>query len=227
MPRNFSDIVDASDRMDLIIMRVFHFIATASGMLREPQAVKETIFDDDGIQMANAPVLDEIYAWQSASEYILIHSRTPAGDHNFIRATMMRILSVMLSTVVRSAFFDMHKPELHDVFLPEYCEIVALCSSAVSHRGFLRSFVFDDGIMPSLFVVIIKCRDRMLRQEAVRVLKESIPRREGVWDSVIVAKIGERLLELEEDTVRPKLLRLKTFREQGPYLLLLETTFTH
>jgi hypothetical protein len=94
----------------------------------------------------------------------------------FIPATILRINSVMLDTTVRAAFFDRLKPELHDMFLPEHCEIVALAACLVDRQDFLKTFVFDAWFLPALFLVLTKSRDRLLRQEVVRVLKEVTPR---------------------------------------------------
>jgi hypothetical protein len=63
------------------------------------------------------------------------------------------------------------------------------------------SFALDLGIVPPLFVVATKCRDRKLRREAVRLLLSS-PRREGMWDSILCGKVGEWIMEVEEEGMR-------------------------
>lgn len=64
------------------------------------------------------------------------------------------------------------------------------------------SFALDLGIVPPLFVVATKCRDRKLRREAIRLLMSS-PRREGMWDSVLCGKVGRWIMEVEEEDMRP------------------------
>jgi hypothetical protein len=63
------------------------------------------------------------------------------------------------------------------------------------------SFALDLGIVPPLFVVATKCRDRKLRREAIRLLASS-PRREGMWDSILCAKVSQWIMEVEEDGMR-------------------------
>jgi hypothetical protein len=78
----------------------------------------------------------------------------------------------------------------------------------VAHPGFSKGFVFDIGIISSLSLVVTLCPDRMLRKEAVEVLKSMRPRREGVWDSRVCAEAGERSIakeEREEEMIDPEL----------------------
>jgi len=64
------------------------------------------------------------------------------------------------------------------------------------------SFALDLGIVPPLFVVATKCRDRKLRRDAIRLLLAS-PRREGMWDSNICARVGQWIMEIEEEDLPP------------------------
>jgi hypothetical protein len=71
--------------------------------------------------------------------------------------------------------------------------------------GFMHikaSFALDLGIVPPLFVVATKCRDRKLRREAIRLLFSS-PRREGMWDSILSGRVGEWIIEIEEEGLSP------------------------
>ncbi|KAI9149197.1 mercuric reductase [Paramyrothecium foliicola] len=59
------------------------------------------------------------------------------------------------------------------------------------------SFAADMGIVPPLFLVATKCRDPVLRRQAIQLLRSSA-RREGMWDSSMIAKIAEWIMILEE-----------------------------
>jgi len=63
------------------------------------------------------------------------------------------------------------------------------------------SFALDLGIVPPLFVVATKCRDRKIRREAIRLLMSS-PRREGMWDSILCGKVSQWMMEVEEEGMR-------------------------
>ncbi|KAK0123739.1 hypothetical protein ONS95_008746 [Cadophora gregata] len=64
------------------------------------------------------------------------------------------------------------------------------------------SFALDLGIVPPLFVVATKCRDRKLRREAIRLLMSS-PRREGMWDSILSGRVGSWIMHIEEAGLTP------------------------
>ncbi|KAK0614094.1 hypothetical protein B0T14DRAFT_539695 [Immersiella caudata] len=64
-------------------------------------------------------------------------------------------------------------------------------------RHIKPSFSADLGIVPPLFVVATKCRDRATRHKAIQLLKSS-PRREGMWDSELTARIAMWIADIEE-----------------------------
>lgn len=60
------------------------------------------------------------------------------------------------------------------------------------------SFSADLGIVPPLFVVATKCRDPTVRRQAIQLLMSS-SRREGMWDSELIARIGMWIMAIEEE----------------------------
>ncbi|TPX09641.1 uncharacterized protein E0L32_009114 [Thyridium curvatum] len=60
------------------------------------------------------------------------------------------------------------------------------------------SFSADLGIVPPLYVVATKSRDRQIRRQAIQLLRSS-SRREGMWDSELMARIGMWVTEIEEE----------------------------
>lgn len=65
-------------------------------------------------------------------------------------------------------------------------------------RHIKPSFSADLGIVPPLYVVATKCRDPILRRQAIQLLRSSA-RREGMWDSELTARIGMWIAEVEEE----------------------------
>lgn len=60
------------------------------------------------------------------------------------------------------------------------------------------SFSADLGIVPPLYVVATKCRNPVIRRQAIQLLRSS-SRREGMWDSELTARIGTWVMDIEED----------------------------
>lgn len=64
------------------------------------------------------------------------------------------------------------------------------------------SFSADLGIVPPLFVVATKCREPTVRRQAIQLLMSS-SRREGMWDSELIARIGMWIMAIEEEELGP------------------------
>ncbi|KAI4867237.1 hypothetical protein F4820DRAFT_414237 [Hypoxylon rubiginosum] len=83
--------------------------------------------------------------------------------------------------------FCYHQPPSPDDFGGQYAA-----------RHIKPSFSADLGIVPPLFVVATKCRDPLTRRKAIHLLRTS-SRREAMWDSELVARIGLWIAEIEEE----------------------------
>ncbi|KAI3553149.1 C6 zinc finger protein [Colletotrichum abscissum] len=68
----------------------------------------------------------------------------------------------------------------------------------------MPKFVFDTEVIPPLYYVSIKCRHPMLRRAAVNLLKQDAVtnRRENLWDAQMLAEIGKRCINIEEEAAR-------------------------
>jgi hypothetical protein len=64
------------------------------------------------------------------------------------------------------------------------------------HQGRLV-YHFDFGIVAPLFLTATKCRDRVVRRKAIKLLKAA-PLREGVSDSIYCGLMGEWTMHQEE-----------------------------
>lgn len=201
LPTEFCSILEAKYYFDIIATRIFHHLAIVqedkerairSLPTPPPDADQFSKEDFTGVEV-------ELLQWISAFEPLLKHSRSSGGEKDFTGATILSIHAKTLEISVRGAKFETSGPSPYDVFLPEYCEIVSLCQAAADHPRFVRSYVYDAGIVPVLFLVVVQCRDTLVRREAIAVLKAAYPRREGLWDSMMVARIGEVLMRAEEE----------------------------
>ncbi|RFU32386.1 hypothetical protein B7463_g3897, partial [Scytalidium lignicola] len=204
IPAAFQSLSEAKDYWEHILNRVFYFMATIPQLkyhakltetdIKEPQVFLRKVF-----YLFEEPA-SELYRWGEAFEPILQRCRTAAGDEDFIAAHVIKIQSLTINVSMRAAFLD--EAASYDMFLPDFCEIIALARALSEHHGFTRDFVFDPGagVIPCLFMAMAKSTDRDVRKEAVDVLHAIEPRREGVWESGTVACIGEEMLkDLDED----------------------------
>lgn len=91
-----------------------------------------------------------------------------------------------------------------DDYHAEFATAIQLASKLVAYEKShyresknIATFTIDGSIVPSLYVVSIKCRNSRIRREAVRLLRDH-PRREGLWDSALIARIGKLSIDIEE-----------------------------
>ena len=60
------------------------------------------------------------------------------------------------------------------------------------------TFTLESGIIPSLYLVALKCRTHSIRQEAIALLRKSRCQ-EGMWESALIAKFVAEIARLEYD----------------------------
>lgn len=75
--------------------------------------------------------------------------------------------------------------------------------------------MFDEGIILSLFVVVFTGQKSSVRREAIEILRQAAPRKEGLWDSLTVANLGEMLLGVEEKGPPPPRVAGANVDEEG------------
>lgn len=166
----------------------------------------------------------EFAHWHDAFSPLLNYATSPPGESMFLGAVTLHVQALAadllvsgssgstLSPPTRSSSQSMpagSSPMKSDRF-PTVQAILTFSRQLVAHPKFIKGFVFDIGIIPSLTKVIMVCPDRDLKQEAIDVLRSMEPRREGVWDSTAVAQAGETSMEedgrMDLDMIDPNLL---------------------
>jgi hypothetical protein len=175
--------------------------------------------------MEQASLANEINLWKRSFTPLLSFSLANGGKEA-ISALTMSISSITSQISLRSAFFI--NESAYDQFMPEFRAIVNKVTQLLNYESYplrassspsssssttpdppqpeekkepLIHFAFDIGIVPPLYLVIIKCRDRKLRRQALKLMEEN-PRREGVWDSVATVALSRWVIQLEEDGAR-------------------------
>ncbi|KAL8949544.1 MAG: hypothetical protein Q9222_004353 [Ikaeria aurantiellina] len=143
--------------------------------------------------------------WNKAFQAYL-DNRAATMDSKALRGAMLlkinaRVLSMHLEM---PAFSLLHFQTTWDDILPIFEEIVDLASTVLdaqadTDKKLARKPVFqlDQSIIGPLFSVAHKCRDPGIRRKAISLLY-SAPRQEGVWDSILTARVAERIMNLEE-----------------------------
>jgi hypothetical protein len=176
------------------------------------------------ISTAPETVKAQLAQWTAAMEPLYSYSQTLAGESTFVSAAILRIQAIVIGLTLcrtsesgHSGFFSKDDTLGIVAFAPsQYSshsgkgdatvaevqesitrmkEILKLCGKLVVHPRFTKSFVCGLGIIPPLWCILKMSPERELKVEAVRLLREMVPRVEGIWNSKAVAEAGE--LELK------------------------------
>ncbi|TVY16038.1 hypothetical protein LARI1_G007337 [Lachnellula arida] len=107
-----------------------------------------------------------------------------------------KCVSILLRRVPRDSEM------VFDAALSDFQYIVRTCALLFSSQEQTQlprnpRFSFEFGVVSALHLVATKCRDPVAKREAVDLLWSN-PRQEGMWDSVICARIGLWILNSEE-----------------------------
>jgi hypothetical protein len=164
----------------------------------------------------------ELSHWHDAFSSILNYSMTPGGDSIFVAAVILHIQALSSSLLVSKSLSSSQRGNVgsgstsahHEEDMEKLSTVRAIISFSrrlVAHPKFLRGFVFDVGIIPSLVHVWTLCPDRQMKIDAIEVLKSMVPRKEAFWDSSTAAIAGQKYLEREfmepgVDMIDPSLL---------------------
>jgi hypothetical protein len=138
-----------------------------------------------------------LHQWNMAFAPLYAESFTPKSNNNSIATAALRVRA--LSTEIASQRVCAKDPNSLSLLNLESREIVGLSKRVATDPSFRFSFVWDCGIVPGLSIVIAACMDMSIRKEALQVLKDIVPRREGAWDSLTAVKFGERCLGMSEN----------------------------
>ena len=165
-------------------------------------------------------LLAEIDAWFRAFDGLYRRAKSPAAKGSTLAAETLYAQALALSILLRgfgvspvdSPNYDASKPArlnfhlmnrtaatfAHPSFQAAH-NILSIGRKLVRDPAFVKGFVFDAGIVPSLWIIVMLCPDREFKMEATQILRSMEGRVECVWDSATVAETGEQALALVDE----------------------------
>lgn len=143
--------------------------------------------------------------WTKAVDGLLAHRSESIPPKTMKGITCLRItqrlaeISLELSVSV-NPFLE----TVWDGFLDDHKDIVRLAQSVlgpppdVPESAKMRcEFSLDMNLVAPLYAVAVRCREPDTRRQAISLLHQ-VPRVEGIWSSLIAARVAERMMTLEE-----------------------------
>jgi hypothetical protein len=138
--------------------------------------------------------IKDLDRWATAFESLFKRPPTPAFQHERRFATILRMHYIGLSVGLKQVF---RSDEVFlDSFHSQFAEMIELVE--VSLEGHDSVFSLGTQGIIVLDVVAKKCRDPLMRREAIKLLINK-SRREAFWDIVLTAKINMWIIDIEEE----------------------------
>ncbi|KAL8690533.1 MAG: hypothetical protein Q9224_004384 [Gallowayella concinna] len=144
--------------------------------------------------------------WTTAFQNFLKNNVTSMNSKSLQGAMVLKMNATLAASHLELGTYRLlHDLMCWDDIMPVYEEFVDLAAAVIdaqkaSNESLDQKPVFqlDHSIIGPLFSVGHKCRDPFLRRKAISMLY-SAPRQEGAWDSILTARVCERIMHLEEE----------------------------
>ena len=140
----------------------------------------------------------QLWEWFQAFAPLFHDSQISACREDFFTAAFLQINAKTTKIWLAGALI-VNKCD-YDRFYPDFKEIVDLSRSLIGHHRTAGGSFVGFGIILPLFCAGTMCRDRILRREAISLLRMT-GRMEGIWDSSVLASVATWIMMLEEDGI--------------------------
>ena len=139
------------------------------------------------------------HAWENAFKAFLSDKWESLDTLAQNGVRVLQMMTISAYTSLDSFTDDVTKETIWDKYFPQYKRSVELAEAILESSGNSHPyFCLEMNYVAPLYAVAHKCRDPKIRRKAVAVLYSS-SRQEGIWDSIMAARVAERLIQLEED----------------------------
>ena len=194
----FTSLDEARSYLFAEVIQLYNFSRRTADQYRYRQP------DTIGLEIiAESHKLDErLQKWLQSFDSFIERSSLTMSRKELECATLLRIHYKVTKIHLFNCLYT--EETVYDRSDDTFQDIVVLSESLLTTGSLSKSpsFIFslDLGIVQPLYYAATKCRYPPTRERAILLL-HSFPRQEGVWDSVVVAKLAERVKSIEEETL--------------------------
>jgi hypothetical protein len=145
------------------------------------------------LSLITSSALLKLKVWDKAFK----HLDTTQCDEEAIHALKLKrtftfiCFSIDTSRLEDETQWDNFKPQFESMM--EDVEVIMRTRNSKPKRV----FTLDGPVLVPLYFLATKCRYPILRRRAIALLKDE-ERQEGIWNSRAMAKVAERIMEIEE-----------------------------
>ncbi|ETI23387.1 hypothetical protein G647_05188 [Cladophialophora carrionii CBS 160.54] len=199
----FLNAHEARDYLERILLQI-------CDVMHSPEPVEA----DDARRLCVKGLMDDLNAWASAYDSTLALLESQMDKVEAFACRVLRMYHTM-AVIMADTACECDDELQYDRHTAHFLSIIeqALEMRKVALNGKIREKYFgpegglphsigDMGLITPLYYVAVKCRVRRLRVHAIRLLEEE-PRKEGIYDAVLVANIVRKVTALEGGLHRP------------------------
>lgn len=193
---SFSSLEQARDLLNSLVLRVLAFNQDEASTYDKTGSVA------NGIAVRRDQLREALTQWSSAMEVWLRRAGNGLDSQKLRGSKLLKVhhATGWIKLLVPPSPAEM----LYDQFLPQFVSVISLTpdllafsASPEADADVWREFSVEMGIVPALYLTGLKCRDPVIRRKAQALLRSS-RRKEGLMESLMVAKMVERVVAIEE-----------------------------
>lgn len=194
MPGEFLDLSEARMYLELVMRRIMHFRSSLSpsrdynGCLRIPGPLDQLPSD---AMVAHKDLKQELQRWCTSFNLIWQHTDSKCETKSAQAATALQIHYLTSQLVIDAIPLESVAAKSFASRSTVICQNIVFLAQRVLESsqslGTGANFSFDLQVVTPLYIVGMRCRSLKIRRQAIGLLR-SFPRREGLWDSLLVSK---------------------------------------
>lgn len=195
IPRVFINVTEAKNYLEHIQFRAMPFLSHMPDFFAHGNTYAPHVNDEEFHTLASG-----LREFNATFEPMLARAKE-GSYYDFASAAAVKIMALVTDISILRVYYGNGEIPT-DAFVSQSRETVDLCRRIVRDPRFKKTFVMDCGTIPALFVTVMICRDREIREEAVVLLRESSPRMEVVWDASTIADVCENMMRAEDQRAK-------------------------
>ncbi len=150
---------------------------------------------------------DMLEGWKASFDGFLLRASSAMDTSELGGAALLQIHYICAWLILETCHSRLQS--VFDEYKPQFENMISLSKSLVAAGDtgascFERTnFWIDMGLIGPVFFAASRCRDPIVRRQAVQILRSPRPRRQGDWDGEAAATVAERIIALEEADLPP------------------------
>lgn len=223
VPEAFSSLTEARSFWSLIMRRNYRFIKMALVMVKSELSAGDWNYDRDepwsdsanlgpGGNIFSTPrepawdlipksvrYREDLKRWRASSDPVFDKMSENGTEQEKVVCALLQIHQIMNDIMLQGTFFVNERS--YDFFLSDFKQMMILINyvhpliPSVSPDD--APYHFNLGLIPTLYFVGIRCRDRGVRDNVIELMSK-VHCREGMWDSLAVCPFVMWVKEFED-----------------------------